>query len=106
MHPPMRLDAKITEISMCIFFINRAAALRSGGGPVQSPGAGAGAAGAGEGACSLPAPDHFSTTQKIAGTMRMSTLLAASMPPITVVPMIWRATEPGGMLAASSVDIL
>src|SRR5215831_5896686 len=65
---------------------------RSGCGPSQFPSAGAGVAGNDPGAGT--APDHFSTRVNSAGTRRMSTELARSMPPITVVPMIWRATEP------------
>src|SRR5260370_36959812 len=94
MHPPMRLDAKLTEISMCIFFMNRSGAFRSGGGSFQPPGAGAVAAGAEEGSRSLPALDHFPATQKIAGTLRTSTRPAPHIPPITTAPLIGRATDP------------
>src|SRR5208283_2971758 len=62
--------------------------------PSQSPGAGEGVAGSVPETASLPAPDHLSTMQKIAGTKKTPIKLAASIPPITVVPMIWRATEP------------
>jgi len=36
--------------------------------------------------------------------MRMSTVLAASMPPITAVPITWRATEPAPDAVYIGVD--
>jgi hypothetical protein len=53
---------------------------------------------------SLLAPDHFSTKKKIAGTKKIPIALAASIPPITVVPMIWRATEPAPVVVHSGTQ--
>src|SRR5208282_5852189 len=100
MQAAVRVAARITEIDGFSFFIGGSGNRKAAGldalrySSSQSPGAGAGLPGNPSAACGLLAPDHFSTRVKRAGTRRMSTLLASSMPPITVVPMIWRATEP------------
>src|ERR1700733_6088133 len=70
----------------------------------QSPGAGEGAAGNMPDAGSLPAPDHFSTIKKMPGMKKIPIALAASIPPITAVPIIWRATEPAPLAVHSGTQ--
>ncbi len=53
---------------------------------------------------SLPAPDHFSTMKKMAGTKKIPITLAAIIPPITVVPMICRATAPAPLAVHSGTQ--
>src|SRR3984885_13358725 len=69
-----------------------AGAAEAGGAPVRST------------IGSVRAPDHFSTKKKIAGTKKMPIRLAANIPPITVVPMIWRATAPAPLAVQSGTQ--